>query len=274
MARSAAICSVLLVGLVQGVFAQAPAATADNAASAPAGDAKTFTVPAGTKLLLSLRHEVSTRVSKPGDTVYFTSEFPVVQEGAVVIPAGMFVKGIIDKVERPGKVKGRAQLQLHLASIIFPNGVEIAIPGNLASSSGSENAKVTNSEGTIVANGTKGRDAERMTNYTLEGTGVGALGGVAGGNIGLGAGIGAGAGATAGVLTTLLSRGNDIVFPQGSTMEMVLARPLVVQQAQLNGMPQYTGVALPSPAQSNTPKTVPAAGPATPTAPQAAIAHK
>jgi hypothetical protein len=272
MSRSAAICSVLLVGLVQGVLAQAPAPTADNAASASASDAKTYTVPAGTKLLLALKHEVSTRVSKPGDTVYFTSEFPVVQEGVVVIPAGMFVKGIIDKVERPGKVKGRAQLQLHLASIIFPNGVEIAIPGNLSSTSGSENAKVVNSEGTVEANGTKGRDAERITSDTLAGTGVGALGGVVGGNIGMGAGIGGGIGATAGVLTTLLSRGNDIVFGQGATMEMVLARPLVVQQAQLNGMSQYTGVTAPT--ELTVPKSVPAAGPATPSAPQAAIAHK
>lgn len=273
MARSAAICSILLVGLVQGVLAQAPAPSADNAASAPASDVKTYTVPAGTKLLLSLKHEVSTRVAKPGDSVYFTSEFPVVQEGAVVIPAGMFVKGVIDKVERPGKVKGRAQLQLHLSSIIFPNGVEIAIPGNLASASGSDNAKIANSEGTVVANGTKGKDAERITGDTLTGTGVGTVGGWASGNIGMGAGIGAGAGATAGILTTLLSRGNDIVFPQGSTMEMVLARPLVVQQAQLNGMPQYTGVASPAPVESTAPKTVPA-GPATLSVPQAAIAHK
>lgn len=268
MTRGAAICSVLFVGLVQGVLAQAPA-PADHAASAAASDVKTYTVPAGTKLLLSLKHEISTRVAKPGDTVYFTSEFPVVQDGVVVMPAGMFVKGLIDNVQRPGKVKGRAQLQLHLASIIFPNGVEIAIPGNLDSASGSDNAKVTNSEGTVVANGTKGKDAERITGDTLEGAGVGTLAGWASGNIGMGAGIGAAAGATAGVLTTLMSRGNDIVFPQGSTMEMVLARPLVVQQSQLNGMPQFTGVATPASAPAT-----PAAGPSTPAAPQAAIAHK
>ena len=52
MARGAAICSVLLVGLVQGILAQAPASPADNAPLA----AKTYTVPVGTKLLLS-RHE-------------------------------------------------------------------------------------------------------------------------------------------------------------------------------------------------------------------------
>jgi hypothetical protein len=269
MTRSAAICSVLFVGLAQVVLAQAPASAPENAVAAvQASEAKTFTVPAGTKLLLSLRHEVSTRVAKPGDTVYFTSEFPVVQDGVVVIPAGMYVKGTIDNVQRPGRVKGRAQLQLHLASIIFPNGVEIAIPGNVDSTSGANAARVTDSEGKIVANGSKGKDAQRIADNTLEGTGVGSITGWATGNMGMGAGIGAAAGATAGVLTTLMTRGNDIVFPQGSTMEMVLARPLVVQQAQLNGMLQYTGVG------NSAPTSAPSAGPATPTTPQAAIAHK
>jgi hypothetical protein len=267
MARGTAICSVLLVGLVQGVLAQAPAPSADNSAAVQAA-AKTYTVPAGTKLLLSLRHEVSTRVAKTGDTVYFTSEFPVVQEGAVVIPAGMYVKGIIDNVQRPGKIKGRAQIQLHLASLIFPNGAEIAIPGNLDSASGADSAKVKNAEGTVEANGSKGKDAQRIAEDSIAGAGVGGMTGWASGNIGMGGGIGAAAGATAGVLTTLLTRGNDIVFPQGSTMEMVLARPLTVQQAQLNGMPQYTGVTTPAPSST------PVAGPTTPTAPQAAIAKK
>jgi len=62
----------------------------------------------------------------------------------------------------------------------------------------------------------------------------------------LGAGIAAGAGAAAGVLTTLLTRGKDVVFPQGTELEMVLSRPLVLQQTQLTGMPAYTGMIVPA----------------------------
>ena len=65
------------------------------------------------------------------------------------------------------------------------------------------------------------------------------------GDVGAGAGIGAGAGAAVGVLTTLLTRGNDIVFPAGTTLEMVLSRSLEVQQTQLAGMPGYTGIITP-----------------------------
>jgi type IV secretion system protein VirB10 len=250
MARRSALYLILLAGLVSGLLAQEPGAAgsaAGDPAATPATEngMKAYTVPAGTKLLLSLKHEINTNVARPGDSVYLTSEFPVVVNGAVVIPASIYVKGTIDSVQRPGKVKGRAHLQMHLTSIIFPNGVEIAIPGSLDNVPGSSGAKVNNAEGTVEQAGTKGRDAQRIANNTGEGAGVGSLVGLGTGNVGMGAGIGAGAGATVGVITTLFTRGSDIVFPQGTTLEMELTRPLVVQQAQLVGMPTYTGMTMP-----------------------------
>jgi len=181
----------------------------------------------------------------PGDSAYFISDFPVVENGAVVLPAGMYVKGYIDHVQRPGKVKGRAQLQMHFGSIIFPNGVEIALPGSLDKVPGSSGAKVKNSEGTVEQGSSVGQDAKQITGTTLEGSGVGSLAGAATGNAGMGAAIGSGAGASIGVLTTLLTRGNDVVFPPGTTVEMVLNRPLIIQEAQLAGMPSYTGISAP-----------------------------
>jgi type IV secretion system protein VirB10 len=162
----------------------------------------------------------------------------------------MYVKGAIDSVQRPGKVKGRAQIQMHLASIVFANGAEIAIPGSLDNVPGSSGARVKNGEGTVEQDGTKGRDAQRIANDTGEGAGIGALAGLGGGNAGMGAGIGAGAGAAAGVLTALFTRGKDVVFPQGATLEMVLTRPLVVRREQLAGMPGFTGMTLPVPASA------------------------
>ena len=44
----------------------------------PAGSPrKTFTVPAGTKVLLQLRSSVNTKSARPGDGVYLSSTFPV-----------------------------------------------------------------------------------------------------------------------------------------------------------------------------------------------------
>jgi len=250
MVRRSAICLILSVCTAPGLWAQAPV-VANSAASgtAPTADSesRTYTVPAGTRILLSLKHEISTRVAKPGDVVYLISDFPVIEDGAVVMPAGMYVKGTIDRVQRPGKVKGRAQLQMHLTSMIFPNGAEIAIPGPVDNVPGSTGAKVKNAEGTVEQSGSVGHDAQTITGDTAAGAGVGGLVGLGTGSVGMAAGIGAGAGAAAGVLTTLFTRGNDIVFPQGTTLEMVLARPVVVRQEQLAGMPGYTGMTMPAP---------------------------
>lgn len=255
MAHSCATCLILSVCMVPNLWAQAPvtehlSAGGSAVGSAAASESKTYTVPAGTRILLSLKHEISTRVAKPGDAVYFISDFPVVENGAVVIPAGMYVKGIIDRVQRPGKVKGRAQLQMHLTSMIFPNGVEIAIPGALDNLPGSTGAKVKNAEGSVEQSGSVGHDVQTISSTTAEGAGIGGLVGLGTGSAGMTAGIGAGAGAATGVLTTLFTRGNDIVFPQGTTLEMVLARPMVVRQEQLTGMPSYTGSTISAPAPS------------------------
>jgi type IV secretion system protein VirB10 len=255
MARRFAMSLILPVCVAAGLWAQTPGEAGSAAGGAAivltaANGSKTYTVPAGTRILLSLKHEISTRVAKPGDAVYLVSDFPVVEDGAVVIPAGMYVKGTIDSIQRPGKVKGRAQLQMHLTSIIFPNGAEIAIPGSLDNVPGSSGAKVKNAEGTVEQAGSVGRDVQTISGTTAEGAGVGGMVGLGTGNVGMAAGIGAGAGAAAGVLTTLFTRGNDIVFPQGTTLEMVLVRPLVVRQEQLAGMPGYTGMSMPAPASA------------------------
>jgi type IV secretion system protein VirB10 len=253
MTHRSTIGFVILFAMIPRAQAQS-SVSASPAVGAPAATVgaedgvKSFTIPAGTRILLSLKSEISTRIAMPGDPVYLVSEFPVVQDGAVVLPAGMYVKGFIDSVQRPGKVKGRAQLQMHFASIIFPNGVEIAIPnGSLDGVPDSGGATVKNAEGTIVQAGGRGQDTQRIASNTLEGTGVGAIAGYGAGNGGMGAGIGAGAGAAVGVLTTLFTRGNDIVFPRDTALEMVLNRPLVLQATQLAGMPAYTGIPLPAP---------------------------
>jgi type IV secretion system protein VirB10 len=112
---------------------------------------------------------------------------------------------------------------------------------------------VKNSEGTVEQAGSKGHDAQTIATNTLEGAGIGGLAGWGAGDARLGTGIGAGAGAAAGILTTLLTRGNDIVFPPGTTLEMELTRSLTIKEGQLSGMPTFTGIVDPQ-------KQVPVAG--------------
>ena len=212
------------------------------AAEAPATPAQqVFVIPAGTKIPLTLRSALSTKTAKPGDAVYLTSDFPVIEAGRVVIPAGVYVQGYVDGVERGGKVKGRAQIMMHFISMAFPNGVVIALPGAVDNVPGAENAQVKDKEGLIEGKGSKVDDAKTVGGATLAGAGVGGLVGWAANSPGLGIGVGAGAGAAAGVVEMMMKHGADITFPAGTNVVMVMQRPLQVQQQQLTGMGSLTG---------------------------------
>ena len=257
MVHRSTLSLLLLIGLIPRAQAQAPGSMDQPVGpQAMQTGPKTYTVPAGTRIPLSLKNEISTRLAAPGDPVYLVSDFPIVEDGAVVLPAGMYVRGVVDSVQRPGKVKGRAQLHMHFTSMIFPNGVEIPLPGSLEQLPDSNGAHVKRPEGTVEQAGNKGRDAQRIATTTLEGTGVGGVVGYGVGNVAKGTAIGAGTGAAIGVLTTLLTRGNDVVIPAGTNLEMVLSRPVVLQQAQLVGMPASTGIFVPGPAPAQPLTTV------------------
>ena len=208
----------------------------DSAATAPAR--KTYTVPAGTKVLLQLRSSVNTRSAKPGDGVYLASSFPVVVGTRVMIPSGVYVQGVVDRVERAGHVKGKAQLDMHFTSIIFPNGSVVEIPGIVESVPGAKKQEVKkDGEGTIEQDSDKTRNMGKVAAVAIPtGATVGAIGGVesghgvAGGLYGIGAGL-----ATAGIVS-LFTRGADVNIESGTQIEMILQRPLVLEEANLAGV--------------------------------------
>jgi type IV secretion system protein VirB10 len=213
----------------------APAAST-LAPAAPA--AKTYTVPAGTKVLLQLRSAVNTKSAKPGDGVYLASSFPVVVGNRVMIPSGVYVQGVVDRVERAGHVKGKAQLDMHFTSIIFPNGSVVEIPGLVNSLPGAKKQDVKNDgEGTIEQDSDKTRNMGKVAAVAIPtGATVGSIGGiesghgVEGGLYGIGAGL-----ATAGIVS-LFTRGADVNIEPGTQIEMVLQRALVLEDANLAGV--------------------------------------
>jgi type IV secretion system protein VirB10 len=228
-----------------------PAQTA--AATSAETPPQTYTVPAGTKVLLSLKSAINTKSAQQGDGVYLVSSFPVVGASRIMIPVGVYVQGVVDRVVRPGRVKGRAQLDLHFTTMIFPNGQVVEVPGVLNSLPGSDGPKVTGNEGTVEQAGNKGRDVGNVLKGAAIGAEGGVLGGAATGNLAKGVGYGSLAGAAAGTIYTLFTRGNDIVIPSGTSVEMVLQRPLVLQQSQLAGIDEARGQAPMVPANQQQP---------------------
>jgi type IV secretion system protein VirB10 len=188
------------------------------------------TVPAGTKVLLVLKNSISSKNAKKGDGVYLESSFPITQDGQIVIPAGTFVQGVIDEVKRPGRVKGRGEILMHFTSLVYPNGYTVTLPSSgVESTDSSDSQTVADKEGTVKGGGSKGRDTATVATATATGAGIGAA---AGGW--KGAGIGSGIGAAAGLGAVLLTRGEDVRLYQGTTVEMVLNRPLKLDATRID----------------------------------------
>jgi type IV secretion system protein VirB10 len=223
----------LSVVVVIGTGAQsgAPAGSQPSEASAasepPAAQTSghAVTVPAGTKVLLQLKSPIDTKSAHVGDGVYCQTSFPVTQDNVVVIPAGTYVKGEIAHVERAGRIKGRAEILFHFNTMIFPNGYTVDLPGALKNEPGATNSTVSDNEGTVRANGQKGKDVG-----TVAKTGAtGAVVGTVATRTAKGAGIGGLAGAAVGLGEVLFTRGQDVRIEQGTSLEMVLQRPLTVE---------------------------------------------
>lgn len=190
---------------------------------------KQFRVDAGTRIPLNLINSVSTRSAAPGDRVYLETAFPVVIDGTIVIPPGSYVAGTITSVKRAGRVKGRSELFVRFDSLTLPNGVTRDFRGTLDKLDGTNSERVDKDEGVVRGDSSKADDAVKVAEAAGWGTTVGAIAG----RSMTGAGIGAAAGATAGLVGVLLSRGPDAVLERGTTIEMVLDRPVDFAQNEV-----------------------------------------
>jgi type IV secretion system protein VirB10 len=206
----------------------------------PAPEKKIYTVPAGTKVLLQLRSGINTRSAKPGDGVYLASVFPVVVGNRVMIPAGVYVQGVVDRVARAGRVKGKSQLDMHFTSMIFPNGTVVEIPGIVNGLPGAKTQQVKDDgEGTIEQDADRGRNAAKAAEIALPTGGtVGSIGGMAGGHPVAGGVVGLGAGLAAVGLVSLFTRGADVNIESGTQVEMSLQRPLLLEEENLASVGQ------------------------------------
>jgi hypothetical protein len=208
-----------------------PAEVLKQRGEAPPGS---YQVDAGTHILLSIVNSVSTKQAQPGDRIYLETAFPVTSGNRIVIPQGSYVTGTITEVKRPGRVKGRGEMQVRFDSLVLPNGVSRNFRSGLGGLDGTDDAKLNKEQDKVVGPGGKGRDAIAVAGGGLAGAGLGSTIGLSRGAPGKGAGIGGAAGAAAGLLGVMLTRGPDAILPRGSTVEMVLDRSLIFNQDDLD----------------------------------------
>lgn len=191
------------------------------------GAAVAAEIPQGTHVLLRMENSISTRTAQEGDYVYLRTASPVAVQGAIALPAGSYVQGVVSASKRSGRVKGRAELAIRLETVTLATGQAYKFAPHLSSvDAGETGQKVIGNENAIQQSPDTAKDAARVA--ILAGSGAG-LGGLTDRGW-KGAGIGAGAGAAVGLATVLMTRGHEVELRQGATLDVVFDRAVTLEQ--------------------------------------------
>ncbi len=175
-------------------------------------------VPAGTVIPVTLTSRISTKNARDGDGIYGKTVFPITVNNKIVIPEGSFVRGKVTEIRRPGRVKGKGELTLNFQTLVLPSGITVPIYTSLGGVGGAGERK---GEATVQGDSSKGEDAKTVGTTAAQGALIGVIA-----DRGRGAAVGGGVGAAAGTAAVLLTRGKDLVLEPGTTIEIVLDRPV------------------------------------------------
>src|ERR1017187_358357 len=238
----------------QTTAAQPDSQSKNSVASAnPAPGTTPTTVAAGVSIALVLMHPIQSRYVRRGDDIYAQTTSPVVAGNEVVIPPGTFVQGKVDKLSRNG---GRAELYLQSMSIAYPDGYVAPIAGPVTLESGDGYALKDPGKGrmvgafalpaaglglgALIGHSTASSQGTTITNSLPPGcTGPppaclsSSLTGPpdTGKNTAIGAMVGGAIGGIASI--ALLFNTHNFFLDVGSPVEMVLQRPLTLEQDQV-----------------------------------------
>ena len=223
-----------LVGLlaVSTLWAQEPAANPQPPppavqAEAPAAFQKqTITIPAGTRIPLSLSGPISSK-SRPGNPVRAVTGFPVTVGTRLAIPVGTYVEGAIDKVTTGGR--SGPTLQMHFTRLTYANGYGVDIDGaNVQAKALRPNSSSSESAGLVAPSAPYNSLAAQASPFPTVQPPASHTGAV------VGLAIGGAAATVAIVLLGHYHRGSTgVLFDTGWQFEMVLESPLSVDAASV-----------------------------------------
>ncbi|HEX3103380.1 MAG TPA: hypothetical protein VHQ22_02950 [Terriglobales bacterium] len=242
VSRQLQVISITLLFAASTCIAQqgTPAAEPPNSSGAQAStnaesQPTTVTIPAGTHLALALTHPVDSRTTHHGDEIFAQTTSPLIVSNQVAIPAGTFVQGKVDKMNRRGS---RGELLMQSLSVVFPNGYIATVKGPLT---------METDEGTAWTN-PSAAEKTGMIAAPIAGLGIGAAIGAAqhttmssslGGTTltastpkGLAIGSLVGLAAGGAVSLILLARSRHFYVEEGSPLELSLPQPVTLAQIQ------------------------------------------
>lgn len=195
---------------VSTTYDQAQAQQGEKINYVTTADNQVVVVPVDSELIVELLEDVSTRDKKEGDKFQARVVSPNELNGAII-------EGRIRKVQKPGKIKRRAELslsfdQIRLSDVRWAN--YNAILTEVLPVKG-DNIKRVDAEGTVEGKSSVKSDTVKVGASTAAGTVVGAI---AGGPVG--AAVGAGVGAAFGVGAVVIDRGEHINIVKGQQLRI------------------------------------------------------
>ena len=216
----------------------------DPAVSRPADTV--LTVNTGEKLLMQLETPLHTRSTKEGDLAHFRTTGEIMAGNRVAIPRGSTVRATVTKVQRPGRLKGRAEIGLRFDEVGLPDGTKLPFSANLVRAGFNTYGPSKDGEPRLKGEaGSKGSVLE-VAQGGLQGAILGAAMGGA-----RGAAYGSAAGAAIGLAGVLLKRGPELDLPPNMMFEIVFDRPLdIPSQVALRAEQMARTMPPPSPSSS------------------------
>ncbi len=177
-------------------------------------------VPANTTFPAVLTSVISSESSRVGDSVSFYMNSGFYYGNNLIAPEGSKVLGTIVKVKKGkyGSIDGLVEVKF--SNIVTPSGQVIPI-----------SASIQTADGTGVLKAGTFKDAvNSYTKKAVIGAGSGAiLGTIAGaitGDVGKGAVAGTAVGGGMALIKSLSEKGNDVIIPQNSQMNIILNQPV------------------------------------------------
>lgn len=162
-----------------------------------------YRLPVGTKIMLSMDSEISSKVSVVDDTFTTTVSKPLSIRNSVVLAAGTVIEGRVTKVSSAEAGGRNGQMQVRFETIRFGNNQKRSIDGLLVTELKAASSKT----GNLFA--------------VFGGTAIGAIFGAAS-KAENGALIGAGIGAGAGTGIAVLRKGKDVFIRTDEQFEIEL----------------------------------------------------
>jgi len=92
--------------------------------------AKVVTMPAGTRVPLTLVSAIKSKSTKVGDTVRAVVAFPVTAGDTLAIPAGSFMEGTVTKLVVRPKGSHQPDVEIHFTRLLFANGYTVTLDAN------------------------------------------------------------------------------------------------------------------------------------------------